>query len=241
MSDSGIEELADFSTIELPETFESTIDEGVGTVEDVERTVVEDLGKDTIFEMLKNRRRRDVLRYLREHDGKATLGDVAEFVAANENDIPESQLNSKQRKRVYVALYQCHLPMMDRAGVIDYNKARGTLVERPETDQLAEYLTDNVHGSERWSHYLSVTGLGGLMYVFAAVLLGPGSVFATGTVIGLVAAVLALSIVDGREALGSYIDGRLNIDEMTTRFGHLLQSAGSRLTGAESVGETNRN
>lgn len=235
MSDSGIEETSGLSTIDLPETFESALEAGIGTVEDIDDPAVEVLGKDTVFELLKNRRRRDVLRFLRENDGQATLSDVAEFVAARENDIPEGQLSSKQRKRVYVALYQCHLPMMDRAGVIDYNRARGTLVQKPEADQLAEYLTDRVQGSERWSHYLTVTGLGGLLYLFGTLLVGPGSIFATGTVVGLVAAILALSVLDGREALGGRFGGRHKVTEMTSWVGHILQSVGARMSDSETV------
>lgn len=239
MSDSGIEETACMTTLEPAETIEAAVEADNGTVEDdldADEPTVENLGKDTIFEQLTNPRRRDVLRFLRDNGGTATLSDVAEYVAARENDIPVSQLTSKQRKRVYVALYQCHLPMMDKAGVIDYNKARGVLVQKPEADQLERYLTDRVHGSERWSHYLSVTFLGGLMYLFGTVLLGPGSMFTTWTVFGLVAAVLVLSLLDGWEAN----DGWKVTQNVRWWLGDSLQSVGARLSGSETPSDSSR-
>lgn len=97
------------------------------------------LSLDTTYELLKNRRRRDVLEYLRAHDGEGTLSDLAEEIAARENSIEVSQLSGAQRKRVYIGLYQAHLPKMDSAGVIDFDKNRGTVVLREEAKQLFPY------------------------------------------------------------------------------------------------------
>lgn len=97
------------------------------------------LSIDKTYELLKNRRRRDVLEYLRAHDGEVTLSDLAEHIAAWENSIEVSQLSSAQRKRVYIGLYQAHLPKMDSTGVIDFDKSRGTVVLREEAKQLFPY------------------------------------------------------------------------------------------------------
>jgi DNA-binding transcriptional ArsR family regulator len=101
---------------------------------------LEELSTETVFTVVKNRRRRDVLRYLREHDGETTLSDVAEHIAADENDISRQALSSDQRKRVYIALYQCHLPKMDDAGVVDFDKDRGDIVLRDRADRLFRYI-----------------------------------------------------------------------------------------------------
>ena len=85
-----------------------------------------DVAKDVVFDILKNERRRQALHFLREHP-TTDLSDLAEHVAALENDKPIRDLTSSERKRVYVGLYQCHLPKMDDAGVIDYNRSRGTI------------------------------------------------------------------------------------------------------------------
>jgi len=86
-----------------------------------------DLGFDQIFDILKNQRRRHVLRYLEEADDEVRLGELADQIAAWENDKDVSQITSQERKRVYVGLYQCHLPKMDDMGVVDFNKPRGLI------------------------------------------------------------------------------------------------------------------
>jgi hypothetical protein len=100
------------------------------------------ISKDTQFGMLKNRRRRDILRYLRENDDESTLSDLAEFIAAKENGVERRLLSSDERKRVYIGLYQCHLPKMDDARVIDFEKRSGGVRLRPEADQLFAYIDD---------------------------------------------------------------------------------------------------
>jgi hypothetical protein len=99
-----------------------------------------ELPLDDVFDLLRNQRRRGVLRYLRDQtDGSATLDTVAEHIAAKENDIEIKQLTSSQRKRVYIGLYQCHLPKMDELGVIEYDQSRGT-IELQDISQIEPFL-----------------------------------------------------------------------------------------------------
>jgi len=90
----------------------------------------EELSLDLIFEVLKNRRRRDVIRYLEEQSERTSLSDLAEHVAALENDTTTQALTSSQRKRVYVGLYQCHLPKMDDMDIVNFNQDRGYVEAR---------------------------------------------------------------------------------------------------------------
>ena len=94
---------------------------------------------DRIFAILRNHRRRLVLEYLREHDS-TTQGDLARHVAAVENDVPESAVTSTQRKRVYVSLYQAHLPKLDDFGAISFDRDRGTVERTARTDELLRCL-----------------------------------------------------------------------------------------------------
>lgn len=93
-----------------------------------------------VFGLLKNRRRRDVLRHLAETTEEMRIGELAEQIAARECEKDVSQINSQERKRVYVGLYQCHLPKLADVGVINYNKPRGTLERGPHFDQITHYL-----------------------------------------------------------------------------------------------------
>lgn len=81
--------------------------------------------RDAVFEILRASRRREVLRYLDAHGGEAKIGAIAEYIAAEENDVDPADVTSSQRKRAYVGLYQMHLPKMDGFGVVDWDKDRG--------------------------------------------------------------------------------------------------------------------
>lgn len=99
-----------------------------------------ELTKGEIFDLLKNSRRRMVIQFLRRNEGNAELNTLAEHIAAEENDISVRQLSSDQRKRVYIGLYQCHLPKMDSLGVVSYDKNRGTIELQKSVSQLLPYM-----------------------------------------------------------------------------------------------------
>ena len=126
---------------------------GVGAGDDVEAdSEPEPLPLDLTFEILKNQRRRLVLSHLKTVDGESTIGELAEHIAAIENDCDVQALGAQQRKRVYIGLYQCHLPKMDDAGVIDFNQSRGRVEIEPESEPLYEYLVDEGDDTDEPEH-----------------------------------------------------------------------------------------
>jgi len=124
----------------------------------------EKLSLDYVFEILKNERRRRVLAYLREHDERVTLSDLAEHIAALENDTDVASITSSQRKRVYVGLYQCHLPKMDDMDVVDFNQNRGIIERGPNAEQLYEYLDNGSEDRTDWPKYYLATAVAGIAY-----------------------------------------------------------------------------
>jgi len=106
-----------------------------------------DVDLNELFEVLGNDRRRRVLRYITSPgtDEVVTLRKLAGHIAALENEIPEDQLGSQQRKRVYIALYQCHLPRMDDAGVLEFEKTPGIARQTPGTT-VASNVLETVDG-----------------------------------------------------------------------------------------------
>jgi hypothetical protein len=123
------------------------------------------LSLDVMFEVLKNERRRFVLKHFDEHDGPVALGDLAEHVAAKENDKPRRELTSGERKRVYVGLYQCHLPKMDDANIVDFNRNRGRIELDENADLLNEYLDSDDEAEHPWPrYYLGIAATGGLLF-----------------------------------------------------------------------------
>ncbi|WP_435157428.1 DUF7344 domain-containing protein [Haladaptatus sp. DFWS20] len=102
------------------------------------------LSKDTIFHLLQVERRRLVLQYLQDRTDTVPIRDLAEQVAAWENETTVEQLSSTERQRTYIALYQSHLQKFDTEGIIEYNKDRGTIRRTSRADQLEPYLPETV-------------------------------------------------------------------------------------------------
>lgn len=141
----------------------------------------DDLPLDVIFELLKNQRRRRVLQYLEEESGTVDLGTLAEALAAEENDTTPRGLTSSERKRVYIGLYQCHLPKLDDADAIEFDSDRGTITGTARTSDLQAYLdrlrrldgadADADADGDGWStRYFGITIAGGGAYLFLATL-----------------------------------------------------------------------
>ena len=130
------------------------------------------LSLDHTFEILKNHRRRKVLKYLREEESEVTLSDLAEHIAALENDTEVSLITSSQRKRVYVGLYQCHLPKMADMDIIEFEQNRGIVRIGQNAPQLFEYIDAGPADAEpRFDRYLGLS-LAGLVLTPATLLLG---------------------------------------------------------------------
>ncbi|RLN01390.1 hypothetical protein [Haloarcula sp. Atlit-7R] len=130
--------------------------------------------EDQVFEILSNRRRRYVFHYLKQRDREVYLREVAEQVAAWENDKSTRDLSSAETKRVKTALHQHHLPKMDDRGFVQYDATRETVQLDENVADLEVYL-DVVPGADiPWSlYYLGLAGLGIVMLTGAWADLGP--------------------------------------------------------------------
>lgn len=95
---------------------------------------------DQIFGILRNQRRRYVLKCLKVTEETIALRDLAEQVAAWECDKQIEQVTAKERKRVYVGLYQSHLPKMADVSAISYDKRAGYIEPGERFDRFTHYL-----------------------------------------------------------------------------------------------------
>lgn len=95
---------------------------------------------DELFTTLSNRRRRYVLHYMKQHTDAVPMRDISEQLAAWENGVEAGTVNPRQRKRIYTALHQTHLPKMDRLGIVDYDRNRGTVRITDSLDQFDIYF-----------------------------------------------------------------------------------------------------
>lgn len=121
-------------------------------------SVGEELSTEAIFKTLSSRRRRYALQYLAQVEGPVTIRDLSEQVTAWENGIDRQAVTPKQRKRVYTALHQTHLPKMDHLGVAVYNRDRGTVEITDHVREFDIYLDVVPRGDIPWSQLYLVLG-----------------------------------------------------------------------------------
>lgn len=123
----------------------------------------ETMSRDTAFEILTNARRRYALAYLRTRSAPASIGELAEVIAAHERDTTVDLISSKERKSVYTSLYQTHLPKMADAGVVDYDRHRGTVALADGADELDDYLSPTPDGANWSRYYLALALVSGVV------------------------------------------------------------------------------
>jgi DNA-binding transcriptional ArsR family regulator len=123
------------------------------------------LTQDQVFEVLKSPRRRYALYYLRREGGSAELSDLTDQVAAWENDTTPPELSTEQRKRVYISLYQTHLPKLDDAGIVDYDEESGKITLSRRARELDTYLGDVPRREIPWDRYYLALSLGSIALV----------------------------------------------------------------------------
>lgn len=118
-----------------------------------------------------------VLYSLRKGDGVASVNELAEQIAAWENDVEPEELTQQQQKRVYVSLYQTHIPKLSEAGVIDYDEDEGMVRLTNRAARIDSYLAPSHSEGYPWHlHYLALTVVGGavlLLSLFGAPVVSP--------------------------------------------------------------------
>ena len=134
-----------------------------------------DIPRDQLFGMLANRRRRWVLHALKGRDEETvSFGTIVETVSAWEYETDPAELSWKQRKRVYTALRQSHLPKLDETGIINYDQNRGTVELTEEAQEVQLYLEYVPSHDIPWSYcYLAFAGLGLAMSLLMWASVGP--------------------------------------------------------------------
>ncbi|MEF8802484.1 MAG: hypothetical protein V5A56_15895 [Halolamina sp.] len=126
------------------------------------------MSQDDLFSLLSNPRRRFILQYLDRTGETIQLQDLATEVAAWENETEPENLTDKQRKRVYVSLYQTHIPRLEEAGIVDHDGTTGEIRLIKRDDDLGQYLdadASDADDTRPWGrYYLLITLLGVLVY-----------------------------------------------------------------------------
>ncbi|HKL29078.1 MAG TPA: ArsR family transcriptional regulator [Natrialbaceae archaeon] len=98
------------------------------------------ISTDEIFFLLKNRRRRAVIEHLLEAGGQAQFDDLVLAIAAREKEKNVEEITYKERKSVHTSLYQSHLPKLQDAGVVEYDRRSGSVILTDVIDTIRPYL-----------------------------------------------------------------------------------------------------
>ncbi|WP_138004375.1 DUF7344 domain-containing protein [Halalkalirubrum salinum] len=144
-----------------------------------------------LFEVLSSDRRRALIYFLRSRGGDADLRELAAEIAAWEQDIDPAAVSDDDKKRVYISLYQSHLPKLEEHQIVTYDSDTKQVSSTEQVDHVMGLFT---HPTTRWDRfYLAVSALG--FVVFGLHLFGVIAVPVVPFTIVLLCTLLGLSIV----------------------------------------------
>jgi len=110
-----------------------------------------EISETAIHDILRNDRRRSVLRALGTSVGTLDLRTLASRIAEDETGI--SPAPKKARKSVYNSLHQTHLPRLDREGIIQYDYDRKQVRLRDEARNVSRYMDVTTPYGGTWTTY----------------------------------------------------------------------------------------
>lgn len=111
------------------------------TTPDRDRTTIEvptGLDRDELFSLLGNERRRRTIRYLLENEVETVEVDTLAAALAGEAD--DEPASGGDRQRVATSLAHTHLPKLEAAGVLDYDRDRNRVAATPLVAVFQPYL-----------------------------------------------------------------------------------------------------
>lgn len=132
-----------------------------------------DLSKDELFRILSNSRRRYIIYYLHEEDDEMSLKELAARIAAVENDTAVEDVTDEERQRVYISLYQTHLPKLEEAGIVSYDDEQRIVELTPQTVQRGFFWMRDEETSRSWATYYAVLGAVGWLFIAGRELMVP--------------------------------------------------------------------
>ncbi|MCU4726371.1 hypothetical protein OB914_05230 [Halobacteria archaeon HArc-curdl7] len=119
-----------------------------------------------VHEILRNSRRRQVIKQLSSRLGPVTLRELSERIAAEETG--ETPPPRKVRDSVYNSLHQTHLPKLDEMDVVVYDKDRKTVRLRERAKQVNRYMRMVTDYGVSWAQFYRTLGVVALVSVIAA-------------------------------------------------------------------------
>lgn len=111
------------------------------------------LDKDDVFEILSNTRRRRLLFLLSERSEAVELGELAQELANTEVG---GEADRDQYKRMYISLYQTHVPKLAEYDVIEYDTDSKHVALTDRVDEILRVFQAPVERRPWWRYYALV-------------------------------------------------------------------------------------
>lgn len=121
------------------------------------------LSEDMAFTLLSNPRRRFVISYLSHHGSPVGIHELAEQIAAWENETDVDELTREDRKKAYISLYQTHIPKLEDAGIVTYDEDERLVALTDGADEVTRYMTESREQRPWLRYYLLLGAAGGLV------------------------------------------------------------------------------
>ncbi|MFC6838491.1 DUF7344 domain-containing protein [Halomarina ordinaria] len=130
------------------------------------------LAESDVYNILQNDRRRYAIEQLRANGERAEVATLAEAIATVETG--ESPPPRNVRQSVYNSLHQSHLPKLDAAGVVEYDRQRKVVTLTDLAVEVERYMGLDDPQPLPWADCYVAAGLAGLAAVTGACLGLPG-------------------------------------------------------------------
>lgn len=158
--------------------------------------------EDDVYELLSNRRRRLLLHYLAENEGRAGIEDVTGYIASVEKDRPVEEIPEDARRSVYISLYQVHLPKLADYGVVTYDLDEGAVYLEDPAEELLRHLLSGgrPEPSTELKAILAIAAVGLALSLAAAAGVLPGVGALIGALVSLAVGAIALYRLVGSDS-----------------------------------------
>lgn len=150
------------------------------------------LSDDVIFDIMSNRRRRFVLRYLHDEQDPAQLTDIATELAAAESNTTPDQVDKQARKRAYVSLYQTHIPRLAEEGIVEYDDETGEVSLHDQAGEVLHHVQRRPRDNPWPRVYFALAVIGLSIYLPPLAGIAPEELLVAGLLVPLGVLVVSL-------------------------------------------------
>lgn len=130
-----------------------------------------ELSETQIHNVLRNDRRRNVVKQLQRNVGTLTVRELSEAIA--EAETGKSPPPRNIRDSVYNSLNQTHLPKLDSLGVLEYDQHRKTVSLQSGVRDVSLYMEVVTRYGITWAEYYQLLLLTALLAIIAAEISAP--------------------------------------------------------------------